>query len=285
MEKLQRNYRLFVDASDGKRLEVSPPFSIEFDIKRGILSQKRDGNIRIYNLKEETRLAILQNVNDFSSPRKVELWAGYQDQMPIIFRGTISYCWSAREGINFITTIEAYDAGFELITSQVNKAYKQGILEASVMEDMIKTMAPGVTLGAISDYNSPLSKGNSYSGNTGELLNQISGGAFFCDLGKAYVLKDSDCIRGSLLEINSDSGLLGTPIREQTILHLEMLFEPRLLIGQLVNLNSTTGRLYNGPAKVVSLTHRGMISDSVCGSVITSVGLWYGFTDPPKVIN
>lgn len=276
MDKLGRNYRLFVDAANGERLEIAPPFSVEFEINRNTLASSSTANFRIYNLREETRNAIAYNVIDFTSPRKIELWAGYGDDRPLIFRGTLSYCWSAREGVNFITTIEAYDSGFELLTSSVSQSYRAGTLTSSVIEDMINTMAPGVPVGAIGSFNTPLTKGIALKGNTGDLLNEFTGGAFFCDLGKAYVLKDQECIRGSIALIESDTGLLGTPIRERTIINFDMLFEPRLLIGQLLRLNSSTGKNLNGDYKVVSLKHRGMISDAVCGSAVTSVGLWGG---------
>ena len=55
-----------------------------------------------------------------------------------------------------------------------------------------------------------------------------------------------------------------------------MLFEPRLTLGQIINLQSTTNKQYNGLYKVVGFTHRGTISPAVCGDLRTTVNLFIG---------
>lgn len=54
-----------------------------------------------------------------------------------------------------------------------------------------------------------------------------------------------------------------------------MLFEPRLTVGQLVRVESTTNRQYNRDWKVLGFEHRGIISPSVAGECVTSVRLWF----------
>jgi len=55
-----------------------------------------------------------------------------------------------------------------------------------------------------------------------------------------------------------------------------MIFEPRLIVGQLVSIESVTAPQYNKRYKVVSLRHQGMISDSVSGQAVTTVGCFTG---------
>lgn len=276
MDKLQRSYQLLVDAVNGQTLEVDPPFSIEFDITRNILSSANTSAIKIYNLAENTRNSIYQDKNSTNLYRKVQLKAGYGANLPTVFKGNISHSWSVREGVNFISTIEAYDAGFAFINSKTKAAFPSGTDQVSIFNHIISTLAPSVAPGSIGSFSGQTKRGNTHHGNSAELLTELSGGAFFVDLEKAHVLRDFECLRGSLNVITSDSGLLGTPVREETIINFDMIFEPRLIIGQQIDLESSTAKNFNGSYKVISIKHRGMISDSVCGAAVTSVGLWHG---------
>ena len=84
-------------------------------------------------------------------------------------------------------------------------------------------------------------------------------------------------IAGSLTIIDSSTGLLNTPLLEETVVYLDILFEPRLVFGQGVKLKATTGPSdFINTYKVVSIHHRGTISDAVCGDAVTTVGLLGG---------
>ena len=54
-----------------------------------------------------------------------------------------------------------------------------------------------------------------------------------------------------------------------------MIFEPRLQIGQFVEIESKTETIYNGTYKVVGIEHTGMISDAQSGQCKTKVRLNY----------
>ena len=55
-----------------------------------------------------------------------------------------------------------------------------------------------------------------------------------------------------------------------------MLFEPRLKIGQLVEIISRDNPVLNQIYKVVGLTHIGTISDAVGGKCKTYIRMLYG---------
>ncbi len=277
MDKFGRNYRLRVESISGIILDIKPPFSMEFDVVRNILSSANDANIRIYNLSESTRKQIYKDTSTIGIYRSVELQAGYGDSLSTIFKGNIQRCYSTRQGVDFVSNIVGYDGGFAYVIGQVESSFPQETPFSEVLEEIIKTLPkiePVVVAAGYSEQN--LQRGNTYSGNSADLLGQLTKGQFFVDNERAYVLGDHECIKGSIQVITSESGLLSTPIREETILTFDMLFEPRLLIGQLVELKSSTLKNFNGNYKVISLKHRGLISESVCGDAVTSVGLWYG---------
>lgn len=277
MDKFQRNYRLLVETQNGEIIEIDPPFTMEFDIQRNVLQSTNVGSVRVYNLAKETRRKIYKDDFTYDVYLKFQLMAGYGATMPTIFKGNLKRAWSVREGVDFITTIEGFDGGDALINSQINEAFKSGTPTNKVMETILASFQNrNVSIGAIGSFPGTLPRGNSVSGNSADLANALSKGGFFVDLEKAYCLNDSECIAGSLLVINSDSGLLGTPVRDKTTLTFDILFEPRILIGQLITLDSITGDNFNGDYRVISVKHRGMISEAVCGNAVTSLGLWKG---------
>lgn len=277
MNKFLRNYLLKVETQNGETLTIAPPFTIEFDITRNTLSSANVCSIRIYNLSVTNRNAIRFNIMDTSIFRAVELTAGYGDTtvLPTIFSGNITQAWSVREGNNVVTTIECFDAGFAFANAETNTPFPAGTSQQTILETLAESL-PNVFLGSIGDYPGSLSRGAALTGSTTDQLTVISGGGFFIDNGKAHCLGDSECLKGEMSEISSASGLLGTPVRERTILTFDMIFEPRLVVGQLIKLNSITGANFNGPYKIISLKHRGMVSQAVCGDAITSVGMDYG---------
>lgn len=273
--KFGRNYLLSVENIEGDTLFVEPPFTLEFDITRNLLSSANVASIRIFNLSAKNRNLLRKDVSDYGRLRAIELRAGYGTNLPVIFSGNVTQAWSVREGVNFITQIESFDGGFAFANGVTNEQFSTGTPVSSVIATLLNNL-PGVTAGVIGSYPGTLSRGNSYNGSTTDLLATLTGGGFFIDNGKAHCLGDSECLEAEIAIINSASGLLGTPVREQTILHFPIIFEPRLAVGQIVELDSITDTNFNGFWKVISVKHRGMISESVCGDAVTDVGLFYG---------
>ena len=155
----------------------------------------------------------------------------------------------------------------------------------SLINDLVSVAPFGLSKGVISTMVGKLSKGNSYSGNTIQLLTELSNSNFFIDNGVVNVLLPTDAIGGNNVVLNSTSGLLGTPIKQSQFLLVDLLFEPRISVGSIVNLDSigvkgtrtnNYGAYYNGPHKVVGVSHRGMISAAVCGEVTTHLSLLAG---------
>lgn len=213
---------------------------------------------------------------DTGDYRPVTFQAGYGGNISTIFTGSITSAWSVREGTNFITTIECFDGGYAFNNSQTNTTFPSGSSQENVIENLAGSL-PNVQVGSIGTYPGSLSRDNALSGNTTDLLRDLTGNGFFIDNGFVNCLGDNECLPASGVSVIDDSaGLLGTPVREQTILSFDMIFEPRLVVGQQVQLLSSTGANFNGFYKVISVKHRGMISAAVSGDAITSVGMFYG---------
>lgn len=261
---------------------IQLPFSIEFDITHNIMSSANVAQIRIYNLNPNTRNQLRFNIMDGTSIyRSLILQAGYgQGPFPTIFKGNINQAWSVREGVDFVTTIECFDGGFALNNGLADSLppFPANTPYSTAYKSMMAAF-PQTTLGAIGNFPGNLPRGNSFSGPLVDSLNnEVDGGQgnkFFIYNEQAYLLNDFECVAGEMPLINSQSGLLNTPIRELNRLTFDMVFEPRIFLAQKIELQSDTDQNFNGFYKVNSIKHRGMISPAICGDLVSSVGLFY----------
>lgn len=276
MNKFGRNYILTVETANGSLLTFTPPLTLEFDITRNILSSANVCSIRMLNLSVNHRNQIRFNIMDTNTFRAVRLQAGYGNvNLPIIFTGNITQAWSVREGVNFVTSIECFDGGYAFANGMTSTTFPAGTAQDEVLSNLA-TSLPQVTLGAVGSFPGQLSRGNSYIGNTADLLRTESGGAFFVDNGQAHIIGNSEYIDdGPPVIVNAASGLLNTPVREQTVLNFDILFSPEIKPGRLVQLQSLTDPSFNGLKKVTGVKHRGTISGAVCGDAVTSVSTWF----------
>jgi hypothetical protein len=292
VKKFERTYELFVQTQSGSTITFTLPFTIEFDITRTTLGSTNVCQVRIYNLNEKTRKSIAFNAfNQGGVPRRILLKGGYGIQRSTIFSGNIHAAWSVREGTNFITQIECFDGGFGFVNGDVNLSFTAGTPLKTVIEELIANV-PDVTVGAIGNFNTVLTRGNTYSGNPAQLLYEITGGAFYVDAGKAYALKSDEYLTDDLLdssnstfEINDSTGLLNTPVLEQNTARFEMLFEPGLNLGRRANVNSLTNPFLNGSYKITSVKHRGMISPAVAGKVTTIAEFYFSKSNVPVALD
>ena len=276
MAKFLRNYLLEVqEFVKGPFIPITLPFSIDFDIQRNDESSTNIAAINIYNLAHTTRTKIRKDFTDQSELRRVILKAGYGDNLAVIFDGSMTRAWSHREGTNQTTHIESFDNGNAVVNAKFNQQFPENTPQETIAAAMVASLKEfGVSTGAIGgSYSGFTSRGNAYGGNAVDLITQLSNGQFFIDNGTAHILANDEVIAGEPLIIDSASGLLNTPIREQFYFTFDMLFEPRLAIGQQIFLNSVTNpdSDFKGIMKVVGLQHKGMISYSVAGECITTV--------------
>jgi hypothetical protein len=209
--------------------------------------------------------------------------AGYNGRNTIVFNGNLLEANSVRQGVNFVTTISAQDWSF--VFSNVGTSgqqttsfgpYAPPTTYRQIITDMINLGFQGkVRLGAIGGgYDNPIQRTVSFNGLAADLLYNLTGGSFYIDCGIAYVLDQSEMLPApAVTVIDADTGLLNTPVLQNQVLTFDMLFEPGIIPGQMLALQSLTDPQRNGTYKVVEIQHSCTISDAVCGDAVTSVGM------------
>lgn len=299
--KIQRAFWMQVQGSS-QTWTFQSPLTLEMDIARAAWSSLATGTFRIYNLAESTRSDIYQDWNDQGNYRQVIIRAGYKswasvygppnpnisqkqtmiNALPIIFQGNITKAYSQREGASWVTSINAWDGGFATTRSYINTPLQAGISTTQQFRTLIAAMAPHATEGWIDPSLSvPNQTGVAFVGSPWEKILQMAqsmNAQAFIDLEKVYVIGNGNFLEspilGGLQTISPATGLLDTPMKQNLQLSFDMIFEPRLKVGQPVALLSIE-TVNNGTYPIIGLDHVGTISDAVGGDMRTRVYCFY----------
>lgn len=292
--KFQRTYFLQVEGNDGNIYSVgsedgsAPYLTLEFSINRGVLATVNNATFRIRNLSPQIRNQLYRTFYNPVNAKKMTLKAGYVGSpLSTIFNGQAFSATSFREegSVDFITELDGQDfagplatsySNFTLSSPEVPKVTQQAVISRLVQDLQstgLKINMP-LSVGLISDkYNGVHYVRYQGLGNTWELLQTETQKTCYIDSGKIFCLPNNVAFQGDVTVISSETGLLGVPKVFQNMLEVEMLFEPGLIPGQSVFLDTTSLGIFNsninGTYKVTGVQHSGVISLSVGGKCKT----------------
>ena len=291
MEKFGRTYEItfkrgvlkkigsFSEPEFYEEIVISYPLTTNFAISRGVSSQTSTAFLSIFGLAQTTREKLHKdryNVDDYI---QVEVRAGYDNENSLIFKGNIQECQSYKDSgsTEFRTDIEAYDGGLGVYLGEDNNSFPAGIFDTAVIETLTNNM-PEIRVGAISPkYESSTSlRPRMFSKKTYSNLMMVTSGNMFIDLCRLYAIDNDEVIDGNIDILDLGNTLLGSPRRENGTIKIETIFEPRVIVGQWIEIKSSTLPYLNGTFKILGVSHDGIISGSKCGSMITSIDLFIG---------
>ncbi len=256
---------------------INYPLTVQFDINRSCMGSANTGRFRILNLKEDTRRRIFRDRWETTVYRQMIFRAGYEGQkpLPIAFVGNIQEAQSHRQGPDWVTEIEAFDGGKAITDSQVSQTFPAGSSTQAIIAELFKGLQ-NVTPGAIGNFDGETGRGVSIMGNPWNVLQNTvaNDGMCFIDNERVNAIKHDEFIEnaGGILLINSGTGLLNTPRRHNTMVDVDVLFEPRVVIGQKVRLKSVES-INDGDYQVLGIHHVGTISGAVAEKAMTTLSL------------
>lgn len=287
MLKFDRNYKINFEIGYRKNLteyvpqeivEVAYPFTLQLDINRNAFSSLNTGVFNLYNLSNTVKAKLWKDKYDNSKYITMRVYAGYGDFMPLIFTGDILQCYSYRDSgsTEYITTIQANDAGYLFQYGFANRTFEKGTTFPNLLNILLEPM-PNIKIGYITPDIQDLARAQTFIGQTMDLLGREYGKyQIFVDNSYFNILGERDVIANEAIVISDDSGLLGTPKRAETFLEVQMIFEPQLVVGQIAYLASSSMPGFNGTYKVIGIKHNGIISPTENGNLYTNVTLSLG---------
>jgi hypothetical protein len=203
--------------------------------------------------------------------KRVRFEAGYET-LSTLFDGKLWTCYSYREGSDIITHVEAKADTFDVPRVTVYETLEANLTVGDVIRNLAGRFGD-LKIGAIGNFPERLLRPCVLNGNCWNLLKEYSDNTAFIDNGSIYVLKRNEFIDGDYIRIDPQAGLLSAPKREPGFLQVQMLFEPKFVIGQLAGLYATSQTVYNGDYKVFGIQHIGTISGAVGGDCRTVIDL------------
>jgi hypothetical protein len=290
--KTGRNYRLFIETTPPGALpalqnaiEIEYPLTIQFDIERNNSSAMNQMNLKIINLGRDTYNQIvkdrynIQDLGNGNNYRRVVLQAGYTE-LSTIFVGNLLEANTYRQGTEMMTYLLAQDGAYGAYNGYSNITFDRGIDFKEVVRSLFQNL-PRVDPGAIGEIDGVTKRGVVYNGNTYTLLQNNFNKEIFIDLERINLLNPDEVLDGQVFLISDETGLIGSPRRQNTLVIVEMIFEPRINVAQAVEIESRINPRFNGQYKVVGIRHSGTISGAVGGDCKTTLQLFIGTQPNP----
>lgn len=287
MLKFGRNYRLTVNGYSGddpRDVIIEYPLTVSFSIRREVGNSLNTLSCQITNLSEETRNSIFQdrfsffkNASGSLENRKVTLEAGYGNNLFTVFKGNLFEAGSFRQGNDVITYIEGVDGIFDTTVTQTYATIQKGAQLGEILNGLVGEF-PNLYFGASdsTEYKDlKIKRPLAMEGNTWKLLQLYAGNQIFIDQEVVYLIGDATTItyKGETPIIDASTGLLSTPRREEANMVVEMLFEPSIHVGQVIEVASSVSKIYNGKYKVLGVQHNCVMSGAIGGECRTTLTL------------
>lgn len=217
-----------------------------------------NSNITIYNLSKSTRSFIKDQ------GQSVELFAGYADNVSLIFTGKItrlladekkSLVNNQRVATDITTKITLADAIFN-IHQIVFKRFYSGLASIrSIVSDIVGDVGFAIVgLNNIPDINF---LNFAFDGRSSDALNQIlnkTGVTWVIDRAIIIFSKEGERVNSNKVIINAGTGLLTASRTEGGGVRFKTLLNVNLSLSSTIELKSET---ISGEFKVISITHKG----------------------------
>jgi len=240
----------------------SPPLTIEFDLPFSDSPSANVGNVKIYNLSDET-------VAKMSRDAPVVVQAGYEGDVGTVAIGTIEEVTTKWQGVDKVTTLLVGDGTAQWLTARVNKTWREGVKASEVARDIIGLL--GLSVGRIElpeDVVYPSGCTFSTGAKTAlEVLAEDCGAKLHVTRQAVYLLPPEATERVGVLW-TAETGLLDSP---EPSSQRPGAFRVRALLQHLVTTDSMVeirSRTASGNFRVVEGRHRSSTKEHVTEALV-----------------
>jgi hypothetical protein len=252
VSRFNRNYQLIIEV-EGGLVDIRPSLGIAFSITKSIYGGLNKANIKVTNLNESNRLKLVKDVEDnINIP--FQLYVGYGTDLDLLFKGTMHKGSSSRSGVDFVTSIESLDGGFDFLNSFTSKTVKN---KDAAIDGILGDM-PNTVKGFITPQNK-VTRPIVMVGNSVKMIEKHinSEETYYIDDGKLYIINKTDITGDFIPVVSAETGLLNTPSRQNKRVSFSTLLNPSIKIGGRVKLVSVTAPHLDGIYKVEDCIYAG----------------------------
>ncbi len=232
----KRNFQASItNLSIGKKIDIEG-LRITFKITKTNKARGNTATCAIYNLSPINRKTILTPNTKSGAPQtKIEIRAGYGTESKLIFTGvgTASTQWDAP---NYVSTVVANDS-FGISSAPFENIYPKNYLVDTIIDDLIR--AVGLPRGTVEKIGAALKQSRSFSGMAESQFEDLAstyGFTFDIQNGKVNVFFGRNREKRSKVFLGKDSGMIGSPYWDGSIVKVRSLIIAEILPNNLVTL-------------------------------------------------
>jgi hypothetical protein len=242
-----RKVKLIVGGSNAPGVSVNPNAALDlselhitFKVRNATAQTLKRADIRIYNLSDETANTIQ---NEFT---RVELSAGYGDDISLVFQGEIAIVKHGKlNATDTFLDIFAQDGdaayNFAVSNRSLAKGWTPDQLHASLLQDLEPY---GITAGYKPDFTGEsASRGMACYGMTRDYLRDLAdqqGCEWGIEDGKLNFIPVTSYVPGEAFVLNAASGLIGTPTQTTGGIEITSLLNAQIKAGGQVQIDNAS---------------------------------------------
>lgn len=190
-------------------LYIADSLEVTFEIDKDLTKESNKAKVEILNLSNTTRQRL--ETNDLP----VEIYAGYDGQPALMYKGTVYAYKTENTGKDEKTTLELGDGVTALRDSVFSLSFAPGTSTRTILESIAAHMGLAITFGDDVTFSS-LPSGYSFVGQGGTALDEVCGAGGFTwsiqnDVIQIIMAGGTTTTRG--LVFGQSTGLLGSPVR------------------------------------------------------------------------
>lgn len=246
-EQYLRKVRLIIGGSANTGVASDPNAGIDlsemhivFQVKNATSQSLKSAHITIYNLSSATANQIQ---NEFT---RIELSAGYGDQLGLIFQGEVAIVRNGKlNATDTFVDIIAQDGDTAYNYAVSNRTLAKGWTPDTLYGAMLQDLQPyGVTAGYKPAFSTEsASRGRACYGMTRDYLRDLAeqqGCEWGIEDGKLNFIPSNSYIRGEAFVLNAQSGLIGTPTQTTGGIEITSLLNAQIKAGGQVRIDNAS---------------------------------------------
>lgn len=242
---------------EGQTAREYDGFTLDFQVNKDASATENTALIRIFNLSPQSRAHFEQADNI------VELFAGYEDNVKMIFKGDVIELGATHQknGSDWVTTVKANDGGTKLLQTKIAVPFAADTKYSTVLNKLVETL--GYTTEGLRSIPDNIKFKNGYvaSGFVKDNLNllaQMADMQWSIQDDSLVFMPQNEATNDTAVVINKKHGLISSPIKSDKGLQVISLLNPELKIGRFIELESELlEKKGQGLYKVNKLIHKG----------------------------
>ena len=214
-------------AFSSRMQDGSPGFRIKFSVDKITQGTMNSTSIFIYNLGYKSR-ALFEKINNI-----IELSAGYGDQSEVIYHGNILRTRTTKEGVDYVTQIEAADGLFAFQNSKIDISFRPGVKKSQIINTLTGQLeAAGVGISEIKGLPTDgYNHGIVLSGKVVDCLMKIcnkEGLQFSIQDGAVKIIPNGEGSDDAPVLVTPDTGLIGIPEQREIGISFKCLMNAKI---------------------------------------------------------